>query len=100
MDALVILLNGKTLPLIESLAPVRQQYGERVLIVSAEYADTLRTIADVVVTLPGNAMAEPPPNPTDIERLGVNAWNARTSSENKPRTGDELAWDAPGFDAP
>lgn len=99
-DALVILSDVDRLPAIETAARVRQRYGERVLVVAAETAPRLLGLAGATVFLPGTAGAEPPPHASEIERMGVEAWNARVASAGKSRPGDGLSWDAPGFEAP
>jgi hypothetical protein len=55
---------------------------------------TRRPDVEAVMTTMSDAA---PDSLTDAELLFVNGWRARHQSGVKSRTGDGLAWDAPGF---
>ncbi len=99
-DALLILANADDLAMVEQRTDVRQRYGPRVLVVASEAAAHFEGVAGVSVFPPGSGNAVPPPDASETERIGVDAWNTRVESGDKVRPGDTLSWDAPGFDAP
>jgi hypothetical protein len=84
----------RTLYRLTSMAP------PRIAIVAAgEDVDALRQRPDVEAVLTTTTNATPD-SLSEAELLFVNGWRARHQSGGKSRTGDGLAWDAPGFQPP
>lgn len=99
-EALVVVADAVAAAAVAAVAPIRQRYGERVLIVAADAAERIRRVAGASLFLSGAAAALPPPDASETEQIGVDAWNARVASQGKQRPGDGLPWDTPGFEAP
>lgn len=99
-DALVILDHPGLLADVEATGGVRQRYGDRVLIVSGDAAARLGRVGGARVIAAGAPVADPPGDLSDIERIGVDAWNARVATPEKARRGEGLPWDAKGFEPP
>lgn len=87
-DALAHLRN---LYRLTSMAPPRIA-----VVAGGEDVEGLRQRPDVEAILTTTNDAAPD-SLSESERLFVNGWRARHQSGGKSRTGDGLAWDAPGF---
>lgn len=97
-DSLLILDPGRDVAEVEVLAPVRQRYGDRVVIVGAAAAAALAGLGRLVAA--GEVAPEPGSAFSETERMGILAWNARADVAAKQRPGDGLSWDTPGFEPP
>jgi len=97
----LVVLEPATAP--DSLAALRRQYQvtsvlpPRLVVLTAG-ADTealgrLRGVEAILAP----ASDDEPASLTESERLFVSAWRARQHADTKTRTGEGLAWDAPGF---
>lgn len=97
-EYLLILDAGHGIAEVEGVAPIRQRYGNRVLVVDAASTAAIARLGRVVAA--GEPAPEPPPDFDITEQMGIHAWNARPDLATKQRPGEGLAWDTPGFDAP
>lgn len=97
---LVILANPAGRPEVEAAGTVLQAAGERVLLVEAENADTLRALAEVRSVTSGAPDADALDGLDAGERLFAEAWGLQAGMADKQRPGEGADWDAEGFEAP
>lgn len=97
-ESLLILDAGHSIADVEAVAPIRQRYGNRVLVVGTADTAALARLGRVVAA--GEAAPEPGPEFDETEQMGIHAWNARPELATKQRPGEGLAWDTPGFEPP
>jgi len=97
-EQLIILSKGRTAAELESVAAVRQRFGDRVFVVAIDDAGGLHALGAVFAN--GSEASHAETDLTQTEQMGIDAWNARPALAKKKRPGEGLSWDAEGFEAP
>lgn len=92
-------LANQVLEQVRAVATVTQTLPPRLVLIRAE-AGVQARLAGIagVAGVYNETPPDLPPDLTRTESLFISGWESR--QRRKPRPGEDLAWDAPGFVAP